>query len=333
MGNHSKVAQVLQAGVEVTEGTPATVTKRFPGLLIEFSPDGNYNKYRASGSKWTTIVIQGKEWTKGPISGPVSFGELPYLLASIVNYAAPVTASGITTWTHAPAISTPDVSKAYTFQWGDTTSAWQVAGAFVNELTLKFTRESAEYTGSFIGARTEINALTVGGVTQVENVPVAASKIDVYYSLTSQADLEAGGVQLVDEAFEAEFKLSKRFATIWPLNSSFASFHGRVEDAPDATFSLKLKADTTGSDFIPPVTLARAREGTTIWFRIKCTGPVLAAGTYLLKLDVNTKVAKPYQFVDIDGALCGLAWDFELVDDGVSLSPFKFVVQNATAAL
>jgi hypothetical protein len=135
------------------------------------------------------------------------------------------------------------------------------------------------------------------------------------------------------EAFEAVFKLGKRFAPYWPLDSSLPSFGGRVEDVPEATFSLKLKADVSGSDWVAPVTVAKMDAGTTCWFRVECIGPVLGASTYLMNLIVAVKVIKAYKFTDIDGALLGLTWDFEIVDDGTAAFPFQFTTQNATTGL
>lgn len=337
MTDRARVAQKIQVAVEATEGTdPGSGYKNLPSMQIMVDQDASFNKYRPSGNKYNTVVIQGQEWTVGKVSGPITYGEVVFALSSIVNYAAPSTANSHTTWTFTPSSAAQDVSKSYSIEWGESGAVYKALGTFFNELTLKFTRNAVELDGGTIGRRIIVGNAFTGSATDVENIPVSPATVDLYYSYVSLADL-ANQSNKLSRGFEAQFKLGKRFAPFWALDSTQTSFSGRVEDVPDASFSLRLGADTSGSDFVAPITLVKLRAGETIYFRIRAEGGQIPGTSpsvnYLMTVDLAFKVTKAVKFEDIDGALLGLGWDGDVVHDAIAAKAFQIVVKNDTASL
>lgn len=340
IGDHSRVAQTLLVAVEATEGTIGSTFRTLPSLQVDIDMDANINTYRPSGNKYPTIAIEGKEWTMGKLSGPITYDEIVYLLSSIVNYIAPAgpTNTTVYTWTHTPSSTAQDTSKAYSIEWGDGASGsqYRTLGNFVNELSLKFTREAVELDGAVLGRRLSAGVTPSSSASTIDNSPVSPAAVDLFYDTSAASNLSAESNPLT-RAFEATFSIKKRFNPFWPLQSSQTSFAGRVEDAPDVTLSLKVGSDTSGTDFVAPFTLSALRNGTTIYLRIKCSNGVIPGSgpstNYKLLLDGAYKVTKAVKFEDIDGTLLGLGWEFTAFHDSTWGKAYQFVVTNHTSAL
>lgn len=91
MTDRASIFQGVQIGKEsgAAPGTEVDADVLLPSLAIEPGISLESKKYRPTGGKLPTIVVPNKEWTEASLSGPLTYNELPYLLASVLNYAAP----------------------------------------------------------------------------------------------------------------------------------------------------------------------------------------------------------------------------------------------------
>lgn len=335
MADIGVLARRAQIGVETTEGTEVNATKILPNFQFTLDPQMNFKTYSATGSKFTTSVVPGSEWTEGEFEGPLSFGEIIYPLSSIANYAAPVTALGASTWTFTPGLNTADTTKSFTLEIGSTAAYEQVLGLFFNGITFTFSPEDAEVKGSFIGKETKVltSGFTNASMTTIENKVANATKTELYYA-SSFAGLSSG--TLVTRAFNAELSIEDKYGTFKAMNASNSSYTGRMEKMPDAKLVLTLGAEYTGSDFVEPITLADARAGTTNYLRlITTTTEVIgtSALVYTFQVDMACKVTKGYAFGEQDDVLKNVEWELTIVEDATSSKAIEFKVINATSAL
>jgi hypothetical protein len=91
--------------------------------------------------------------------------------------------------------------------------------------------------------------------------------------------------------------------------------------------------DTSGADFVPPVTLANMRAGNRIYLRLQALGPTIETTlNYAFAMNVAAVVNQPLSWQDTNGlALNG--WDMRVVTDTVAAKPFEIQVRNATDEL
>jgi len=172
---------------------------------------------------------------------------------------------------------------------------------------------------------------TVTAPVNVENVIVVPQKFDLF-SGTSFANLAAGGTQLT-RAFNWEFSLGNRFSPFFPMNSSLSSYAGMVEQAVDATLSLRVGMDTSGSDFVAPLTLTKMRAGTISYIRLQAIGPAIGGGIfYKLVVDTAVQINAPVTFEDNNGLIL-TGWDMRIVNDPTTNKPYEITVINQTPSL
>jgi hypothetical protein len=115
---------------------------------------------------------------------------------------------------------------------------------------------------------------TVRRAVALENRIVVPQRFDLFFAET-MADL--GGAsgspgasrQQLMRGFDYELKLGNRYAAFFPMVSSLTSFAGIIEQAIDATLSLRIGMDTVSGDFTPPMTLFRERNGLPIYVRLQ----------------------------------------------------------------
>lgn len=334
MADLATLSRRLQLGVETTEGTVVPAIRRFPNMRITPSPQMNFQTYNSTGSKFLSSVVPGSEWTEGDYEGPVSFGEIVYPFSSLLNYVAPVTVAGVSTWTFTPNLNTTDTTKSFTMEIGNSAQADQVAGMFFNGITLTFSPDEASMKGSVMGYRLNpVASITSAGVTDVENFVANATRTQLYYASTF-AGLSSG--TLVTRAFNAELNIDGKYGTYRAMNAATTGYSGRQEKVPDATLTLTLGAEYSGTDFIEPITLADARAGAINYLRLKTdtTYNIGASSTaYSLTIDMACRVTAAYSLDSQDDVLKNVTWELSLAEDATSSKALSAVVTNATTAL
>src|SRR5579872_4145148 len=94
------VTQRAQFGRETTYGTAVAATFRTAALTWKAQPKAESQKYNIQGQSFTNIVVPNREWSAATFEGPMTYGELPLLLQSVLATTVPVAGtSPVQTWT------------------------------------------------------------------------------------------------------------------------------------------------------------------------------------------------------------------------------------------
>lgn len=160
MAVKSSVFQRAQLGLESPAGTLATVNRRMPNLMVAMSPKWETKKYRGQGYKATNIVAPNKFWTDFTYDGPMTYGEMTWILASVFGLATPTAGAGASqAWAFAPSLSSPDTPATYTIEQGDFASGYRTRYGLIQDATFSITRDELKVSGKGIGQQFETDLL------------------------------------------------------------------------------------------------------------------------------------------------------------------------------
>lgn len=160
--------------------------------------------------------------------------------------------------------------------------------------------------------------------TALTLTPVLGTQVDVYLDTT----FGAIGTTRFNRDFSIDVGITGRYGPFWPLRTSDQSFAGTVELMPKSAVKFVLEADSAGRT---PLTYMRA--GSTVYMRIKVTGPTLGAGTiYSMTIDMPIKIHDPEAFSSQEG-IEAIGYNALLVSDPTAGYPIKVTVQNAVTTL
>lgn len=265
----ASVFEKCQIGVESIPGTAVAATKYLPATSLEVDPQVTSQEFKPQGSKYTTIVAEQKEWLQVAVRGYPSYGDIIYLLSSVVG--TPVTSNLVDGSTATPAYkwafdsssNGPDTPITYTIEQGSSVRAMRYTNALMKEIQLKFSRQSVEISGQFLATALQDGISLTGGVTAVELVPMLADGWDLFVDPT----FGALGTTQVARLFDGTLALGNRWGAVWPVNSSKQSYTATVELAPTLTFMAILEADAAGMAYLQTL-----RNGTTVFARIRSLG-------------------------------------------------------------
>lgn len=155
MTERATVAQVIQLGAETTPGTAVAASKLVASFELTGGIKAENTAFRPAGRKYSSFVVPGREWSEWKIGGQATYGELPYLLSSILKTTT-AASDGATAklWTWAPALATEDTVKTYTVEMGSRVRAHRFDYALVSELGLNFSRtKGVEIDGTMLARR------------------------------------------------------------------------------------------------------------------------------------------------------------------------------------
>ena len=326
MAERSSLLQAVQVGIESVAGTAVSAGKKLAATNIEPSIKSNVNNFRPMGQKFTTLTAIGKEWVEAKVSGQLCYTDWVYLAASGMQYTAPVQQGATTAYKYVntPGQSAEDTVKTLTVEVGGTTRAHKFAYGLVTGLGYTIDREKAEIKGTLIGQRITDNITMTSSPTQIALQPVLPSQVDIF------ADTTSGGLGTtrLTRVLSIDFENNDRFNPVWPIDSSQTSFAAHVETEPKSTFKVMMEADSNGMAM-----LTNLRAGSSVFFRVQATGPLIATPyTYLWKHDICAQVTDVGDFSDKDGVYA-IEWTFASVYDATWGKAFTFETTNALTAL
>lgn len=266
MAERTYVVQKTQIGVEATPGTSVAATKRMQTVSIDTEPQVTVQDFRPLGSKYMALAVEQREWVQAPIKGYPSYGDLVYLLSSIIN--TPVIsqvldgsfATAAYKWVFDSSNVAEDNPKTFTVEQGSPVRAQRYSYGILRELSLKFSRQTVDLTGMLLAQRLQDNVALTGGVVDIPLVPLMASGFDVYIDPT----FAALGTTKLGRLFDGHFVLNNRFGPIWTVDSSQASWAAHVELPPTVTFVMIVEADANGMAYLNTL-----RNGQTVFCRIR----------------------------------------------------------------
>lgn len=329
MAERASIFQNVQIGVQSVAGTGVAANRKLNSVSIEPAVSAETNRYRAMGNKFPTLVVPQKELVTARLGGVQTYSELVYVLASLLNYAAPEQ-QGVTAaykWTFAPATSAPDTVKLFTVEQGSSTRAHKFIDGLVTALELAFSRAGCEIAGGeMIGAGLQDGITMTGSPTSIEQIPVLPTQVDVFL-----ADTYAGlaTADPLARAISVNWAMRDRFGPVFPLGTaSGTGYAATVETEPTLECRLKLQADAEGMGL-----LSVLRAGASRFLRILATGENIASTyDYTLQIDTAVKVASVSEFSDEDGVFA-IEWTLAGVHDPTWGKATQVEIINAISAL
>ncbi len=328
MPERTTITQVVQIGVEVTPGTGVAANKALQSLSIMPAPKMDIKTFRAMGRKYKSLAVLGKEWTESKIEGLATYDELPYFLASLVGFAAPVQ-QGTTAaylWTHASNTDSPDTVKTYTVEQGSSVRAHKFTNGIIIDGGMAISREEVKLSGNMLGGAITDGITMTASPTELPLIPILPTDIDIYLADT-QAELDAASALL--RVLSVEWNVGERFGPIYPLGSANGTgFAATIEKEPSTDVKMTMEADAAGMAL-----LTTARAGSKKFLRIQSVGDVIEdTETYLFQADFCLRVVGVDEFKDEDG-LYAIGWNFEFMHDDTWGKAYEFQVQNTLTAL
>lgn len=329
MAERTAATMVSQLGIEATPGANQAANKKLSSVSITGGIKFESEAFIPAGQKYPAFYVPGREWAAWKIGGKVTYGELPYLLSSVLKTTTASSDSSTgKKWVFAPALAAEDTVQTYTLEQGSGVRAHKANYFLVTELGFKFTRAGVEYDGAAISqALTDAIAMTVA--TEVENppVPVLGTQVSVKFADT-WAGLDAASAST--RVYEVNWKIASRFADLWVLDASKSSFVAHVEDTPRIAGDVIMQADANGMAY-----LTAMRNATRKWMRIAAVGAEIETGkTFLFQIDGCYQVSAATEFTE-NQKTTAIGWTFSPVYDatGGVLKTYEVTVRNKLAAL
>jgi hypothetical protein len=329
MPDNGTINNYLQMGMESTFGVQVPATKRAQSFGLDIDLQVNTDSYAPGGYLFPTDTGIIQEWVEASLSGILTYTEVVYPLSMMLGAATITTPAGGTTsrkWVYAPSANGIITPLSATFEKGSSVYAVKFGGGVVTGLNFGWTRkDKLEIGGSVLGKAVTAGAsmTTIASNATVPLVRALPPQVDVYVD-TTFAGL---GTTKQLRAFEAGISFDNMFGAVWPLNSANTGHDGVIPTMPDTKSNMLLQADTAGMAF-----LANVRANTTVYVRIKATGPIIeSAIPYLFQVDFAARVSDVDAFSDSDG-IYGIPWSFQPIYDGVN-PPITITIQNTQIAL
>lgn len=192
-----------QLGVESTSGTAVSADKQMLSFGFDrMKPMGDGIVLTPQGYKVpTTLVPVGRRWVEGNYNGVMDFNELPYILASLINYAAPTTeAVNGKHWTFGVQAAATETRKTYTWEQGNDQHAQKAPFMFFNNMKMEMSPIAQSISGGVIAqAQTDDITLTSSPTILSQQV-VPPQAFDVRIGSTRAALI---GTQQVETATAA----------------------------------------------------------------------------------------------------------------------------------
>lgn len=326
MPERATLLQTAQIGVETTMGTSVAANKLLLGTNIEIGIKAEVNTYRPFGQKFSTVTTLGKEWSEAKLSGPLTYTDWVYLMASGIAYAAPAqqAATAAYKWTAAMSQAAEDTIKSYTVECGSPVRAHKLTHALVNNLGYSISRDEAMIKGSMIGQRIADGITLTASPTAIALVPAMPTHFEIDIDATSGA---LGTTKLL-RVLNIDFETGDRYAPIWPIDSAQTSFATYTEKELDPKLKIKMAADAAGMGL-----LANMRNGDKRFIRVKGTGSLIASTYYnTFQHDICGIVSDVSPFSDEDG-LYAIEWTFTPIYDASWGKAMEFQITNTLTAL
>lgn len=328
MADRATVNKATLLAPEVTAGTPvATVNKQLQATSFEPAVQADIKMFGPVGSEFDTISQLTREWSTTRVTQEIaSFTDLVYLWLMWCASVTPVTPSGGTTskeWIFAPS----DVIQPMTIDTGDFTTdgAERTAYNVANDFNMEFSKGGVSAGATLFGRRVTRPVTLHATPAPVSQIALDPNNMDFFLSTVNQAGL--AGATALDAGFRAMFRMSGRWAPVWPVGSAYTSFARHIKRKPTVEFGLQMGADAAGFALLPIM-----RANSPVWFRVRCTGPLIeGAINYLFELDIAARIKSAPDTGDLDG-VDTLTWTAGIVKDTTWGFPFKARIINLLAA-
>jgi hypothetical protein len=317
-----------QIGVESTSGTAVAATKILEAISIEPGIKSDNKDHRAQGRKHPAVVTQGKESMQFKASGEADYQELVYPFSSIFGSATITIPGGGTNsrqWVFSPPLTGGTAVNTYTIEKGDSVRAYKFAYGLFTGVTLKYSRDSVDFSGDGIGQLITDNITLTPGLSPVGLNPILGNQMNFSVDTTS------GGLgnTLISDVLEAEFSFTGAYGPYWPMVRANTSWARHVDMAPKCELKLTVQADSSGMSY-----LTNLRSGAQQFIRLSAVGPTALESTIFptFNLDICGVVSGVQPFSDKDGVYA-VQWTFTAVENATWGHAVQATMINLLSAL
>ena len=327
MAERTAIQELVQLGMEVTEGTAVPATVILQSMMIDFTPQVNTKNVRAAGFKFPSQTNLNKEWSSARVTGAPTFEEIVYPLSSLMKKVTPVP-GGTTSkvWTFDPSTTALETVQSFSIEKGQTVRAESMPGAKFDSFGLNVTRDDTAVQGTMLAKAISDNITMAVGATQLGLHPILPTYWSIYLDPTSTA---LGTTKLLRVA-EFDWMYAAQWGPLWSVNAANQSYATTVQTEPKFTGSLVMEQDAAGM-----LQLTNLRAGTPIFIRAEAIGPQIDVGppihSYRVTADFAFKVAGMTE--GVRDAVQIVTWPLEINHDTTWGRAVKIVVENTAAAL
>lgn len=268
MVDRAKVTEAVQVGLEATPGTPVAAPTNIRSVSIETKIGGQADFFRPDGRKFNALAETNMEWTTWTMNGKPTYTEMGWLLAPMFGNPSP-SSSGVAVKTRVYSMldTTILTPKTITIEKGNSVRAQKMAYGLLTDLGFTFSRSAGlTLTGTGIGQLWTDGITMTASPVDVPLVPMVGKELDFYIDATGAA---LGTTKML-RAFHVEPSISGVYSPLWAINSAVTSYAGHVDTAPTTGLKITVEADAAGMAY-----LTQYRADTTIFARLKSTGPVI----------------------------------------------------------
>jgi hypothetical protein len=263
MAERAATSQVTQLGVETVSGTCVPAAKKLASIGFGLTPTLETRTIKPAGAKYPTQVVVGRDWTSLAVGGDAAYDDLGFICCSALCVP---TKTGAGPYSHSfiPKISASDVVNTFTIERGEPNPLLndQVCGVQMNEMSLAFSREAVEVSGSAIGKAIVFNTTQTASPVALPLLPLLPNNVCVYVDPTSVAL----GTTKQLRVLSASWGIAGRYNPLFVLDCAQASYVALVEAEPEITITLNVEADTQGNALLSTY----GRPGAIAYIRIEC---------------------------------------------------------------
>lgn len=278
---HPLVFRGAQLGLQSVLNTavPADIKLLAPGFSrINARATGGYS-FTAAGNRLPTATVPpGYKEGEVSIEGPMDYVCMLYILSSYFGLPTPA-ADGTNgwIWDFFLGLASGADRTFYTYMNGNADRAESAMNAFVNTLTLNFSKGTQSYNGTMITGAKQRGITITASPDEVAPVIIPSQTFNLYYAASKAA---------LDTAVSTDAKMLTPFplevVLTFPeladrqgrMNSDEDSYAAINEKAVVPTFGLKV---TDEADFDALGDLID--DGTPAFFAVQALGAVIAGGT------------------------------------------------------
>jgi hypothetical protein len=317
------VFEAAKLVVETTPGTALTPNRKLQAIGISVpTPIQPQQEIFQVGGLAAVDVVNQKGHAQAAVGGPMSFEEMIWMLASLLETPTIITPAGATTARDVifrPKQSgSDDAFKTFTAEIGSDDFASLMAYALLTSGGLTLAGNGNSFEGQMIGRLVNESATpTTTGLTDISLVPLSPSDNN-HYIASSVAGLSAG---ILDRVLSAQIAFGTRRSPLFVQKSADTSFSAILAQRNAETLAtLEMMHNSTSIGYL---TNLRSRD--LLYYRFKNTGPLIEAG-----FNYEFEVTLPFKFQnpgrgERDNATMGgynlrpiYKSDFEPTDDGIS---------------
>src|SRR5215831_18563060 len=254
MAERTAIQELVQLGMEVTEGTAVPATVILQSMDIQFTPQVNTKNVRAAGFKFPSQTNLNKEWSSARVTGAPTFEEIVYPLSSLMKKVTPVP-GGTTSkvWTFDPSTTALETVQSFSVEKGQTVRAESMPGAKFDSFGLNVTRDDTAVQGTMLAKAISDNITMAVGATQLGLHPILPTYWSIYLdpaSMLQLTNLRAGTpIFIRAEAIGPQIDVGPPIHS-YRVTADFAfKVAGMTEGVRDAvqivTWPLEINHDTT----------------------------------------------------------------------------------------